>query len=130
MYDMEDQASALRASPAIAKCRCRVNRDHVRQQPGQRRVVEPGRQHILASFPHCPSQRGPALEPGPVAGRVLGGYEYYDRSCLLAVNDRQFLGQALARQIDLLVGVVKAAQTPSLQHLGDMLDIVSLRAGK
>ena len=48
-----------------------VDRNHVRQQPGQRRVIEPGRQHVLPPLPHRPVQRSLALEPGPVPGGVL-----------------------------------------------------------
>jgi hypothetical protein len=73
-----------------------VDRDHVRQQPRQRRVIEPGGQHVLLPFPHRLVQRGPALEPGPVPGGVLGGHEHHDRRRLLAVDGRQYLGQVLA----------------------------------
>ena len=42
----------------------------------------------------------------------------------------QFLGQVLAPQLDLLIGVVEAAHPPRLQRLGDLLDVVPLRAGE
>ena len=69
-------------------------------------------------------------QPGPVPGGVLGGDEHHDRRRLLAVDGRQLLGQVLAPQVDLLIGVVEAAHPPRLQRLGDLLDVVPLRAGE
>ena len=107
-----------------------VDRDQIRQQPGQRRVIEPGRQHVLPPFLHRPVQRGPALEPGPVLGGVLSRHEHHHRRRLLAVDGRQFLGQVLAPQIDLLIGVVETAHPPRLQRTGDLLDVGPLSAGE
>src|SRR5262249_45342327 len=50
--------------------------------------------------------------------------------CLLAIDRRQFIGQIPAPQFDLLIGVVKAAHLPRLQRLGDLPDVVSLRASE
>ena len=107
-----------------------IDRDHIRQQPGQRRVVEPGRQHALLPFPHRPVQCGPALEPGPVPGGVLGGHEHHHCSRLLAIDGRQLLGQVLSPQLDLLVGVVEAAHPQRCERTGDLFDIVPLRTGE
>jgi hypothetical protein len=43
-----------------------VDGNHIRQQPGKGRVVEPGWQHVLRPLPHCPGQCGLAFEPRPV----------------------------------------------------------------
>jgi len=61
-----------------------ILRDHVRQQTRQGFVIEPGRQYVLSPLPHRPVKGSPALEPGPVPGRVLGGHEHHDCRCLLA----------------------------------------------
>ena len=107
-----------------------VRRDDAGQQPGQRGVVEPGRQYVLPPLADRPVQRGPALEPGPVPGRVLGGDEHHHRARLLAVDGRQFLGQVLTPQPGLLIGVVEAAHTPRLQRRGDLADVIPLGAGE
>ncbi len=107
-----------------------VDRDHVRRQPGKGRVIEPGRKYVFPPFPHRPGQRGPALQPGPLPGGVLGGHEHHDRRCLLAIDDRQFIGQVLPPQLGLLIGVVEAAHPPRLQRLGNLPDVVPLRAGE
>ena len=105
-----------------------VDVGHIRQQPGKGRVIKPGRQHICPPFPYRPGQRGTALVPGPVPGGVLGRHEYHDRRGLLAVDGWQFLSQVLAPQLDFLVGVIKVAHSPRLQRLGDLPDVVPLRA--
>ena len=120
-----DHGGELLRGPAA-----QVDRDHIRQQPGQRRVIEPRRQHILLPFPHRPVQRSPALEPGPVPGGVLSGHEHHHRRRLLAIDGRQLLRQVLPPQIDLLIGIVETAHPPRLQRTGDLLDVGSLSAGE
>lgn len=114
--------------PAVQELPQPGRRVLIRQITGrQGRVIEPGRQHVLPPFPHRPAKGGPALEPGPIPGGVLGGHEHHDRRRLLAVDGRQFLGQVLPPQLDLLISVVKAAHPARLQRLGD---IVPLRPGE
>jgi hypothetical protein len=68
--------------------------------------------------------------PGPVPSGVLLGHEYHDRRGLLPVDRRQFLGQVLSPQLDLLVGVVEASDTAHFQRLGDQSDIIPLCVGE
>jgi hypothetical protein len=49
-----------------------IDGNHVARQAGQLRVIQAGRQHVLASVGDRPGERGPAREPSPVPGGVLG----------------------------------------------------------
>jgi hypothetical protein len=60
--------------------------------------------------PALPGPARPALEPSPVPSKVFGGHEHHDCRRLLAIDDRQLLGQVLPPQLDLLVSVVEAAR--------------------
>jgi hypothetical protein len=72
----------------------------------------------------------PALEPGPIPGRVLSRYKNHNCRRPLTIDDRQFLGEKLSPQLNLVIGIVKAAHPLTLQRLSDLLDILPLCPGK
>ena len=117
-----DQVSEpLRIKPSQVHCH------HVIQQPGQHRVIEPGRQHVLPPLPRRPAQRRLPLHPSPVPGRVLRRDEHYDHGRMAGVEGGEFLSQVLAPQLYLLISVVKAAHSPRLQRNGDPPYVLPLR---
>ena len=120
-----DHGGELLRGPAA-----QVHRNHVRQQARQGRVIEAGGEHVLLPCPYRPVQRSPALQPGPVLVRVLGRNEHHGCRGALAVDGRQFFGQVLSPQVDLLISVIEAAHPPRPQHIGDLLDIAPLGAGE
>ncbi len=79
--------------------------------------------------------------PAAMAGRVgpvyaeevflaVGGHERHHRCRPLAIDGRQFLGEVLAPQLDLLIGVLGTAHSSRRQRTGDLLDVVPLHGGK